>query len=228
MSFIGNAIGKIVGGITGANQQADAIKEGAATQAASAQAGIDQQKQMLEAFQKVLAPFVTAGTGALGAQQNLLGLNGNDAQQSAISALQASPQFTAMQKAGEDAILANASATGGLRGGNTQGALSQFSPALLAQIIQQQLGNLSGLTSMGENAAAGVGNAGIQTGQNVAGLLQQQGAATAGGQIAAGSTARTGFGDLLKIGSLVAGFSGLGGAGAGAGATPQMVAAGQF
>ena len=228
MSFIGNAIGKVVGGITGANQQADAIKEGAATQAASAQAGIDQQKQMLEAFQKVLSPFVTAGTGALGAQQNLLGLNGNDAQQTAINGIATSPQFQALQQQGEDAILANASATGGLRGGNVQGALSQFSPALLTQLIEQQIGRLGGLSSMGENAAAGVGNAGLQTGQSVAGLLQQQGAATAGGQIAAGSTARTAFGDLLKIGSAIAGFSGLGGAGAGTGATPQMVAAGQF
>ena len=227
MSFIGNTLGKIVGGITGANQQADAIQSASNTQAASAQAGIDQQKQMLEAFQKVLSPFVTAGTGALGAQQNLLGLNGNDAQQSAISAIQASPQFTSMQKAGQDAILANASATGGLRGGNVQGALSQFSPQLLAQLIQQQLGNLSGLTSMGENAAAGVGNAGLQTGQGIAGLLQQQGAATAGGQVAQGGTVRQSFGDLLKIGSAIAGFGGFGGGGS-AGATPQMIGAGQF
>ena len=234
MSFIGNTLGKIVGGITGANQQADAIKDASATQAASAQAGIDQQKQMLEAFQKVLSPFVTAGTGALGAQQNLLGLNGNDAQQSAISAIQASPQFTAMQKAGEDAILANASATGGLRGGNVQGALSQFSPALLSQIIQQQLGNLSGLTSMGENAAAGVGSANLNTGANIANLLQQQGAATAGGQIGAGSATANAFNKLLQIGSLGYGLSKLGtptntaAVNLNMGATPEMIAAGQF
>jgi hypothetical protein len=182
---------------------------------------------MLEAFQKVLSPFVNAGTGALGAQQNLLGLNGAPAQQTAIDGIAASPQFTALQKQGEDAILANASATGGLRGGNVQGALSQFSPALLAQLIQQQLGNLDGISTMGANAAAGVGNAGLQTGRGIAGLLEQQGAATAGGQIAAGSTARKAFGDLLKVGSTIAGFSGFG-AGAGAGATPQMVADGQF
>jgi hypothetical protein len=205
VSFIGNAIGKVVGGITGANQQADAIRDGAATQAASAQAGINTQKEMLDAFQKVLAPFVTAGTGALTAQQNLLGVNGNDAQQSAISAIQGSPQYAALQKTGEDAILANASATGGLRGGNVQGALAQFSPQLLAQLIEQQLGRLSGLSSMGENAAAGVGTAGLQTGQNIAGLLQQQGAATAGGQIAQGSTVRQSFSDLLNMAGTLTG-----------------------
>jgi hypothetical protein len=198
-------IGKAVGYLTGAHDQADAIQSAANTQAASAQAGIDQQKQMFDALQKVLAPYVTAGTSSLGAQQNLLGLNGNDAQQSAISAIQSSPQFAALQKQGQDAILANASATGGLRGGNVQGALAQFSPALLSQLIQQQLGNLGGLTSMGENAAAGVGNAGLQTGQSVANLLQQQGAATAGGQIAQGSVARQGFGDLLNIAGTIMG-----------------------
>lgn len=227
MSFIGNTLGKIVGGITGANQQADAVKSAAATQAGAAQSGVDQQNQMLAAFQKVLSPYVNAGTGALGAQQNLLGLNGGDAQQTAINGISTSPQFQVLQQQGNDAILANASATGGLRGGNVEGALSQFSPQLLAQLIQQQLGNLGGITSAGENAAAGVGNASLQTGQNVANLLQQQGAATAGGQIAQGGAARTAFGDLLKIGSTLAGFGGLGGGG-GAGATPQMISAGQF
>ncbi|WP_449405980.1 hypothetical protein [Massilia phosphatilytica] len=37
------------------------------------------------------------------------------------------PRFQALQQQGNDAILANASATGGLRGGNVQGALGQFS-----------------------------------------------------------------------------------------------------
>ncbi len=181
---------------------------------------------MLDAFQKVLAPFVTAGTGALGAQQNLLGLNGNDAQQAAINGIQASPQFAALQQQGNNAILANASATGGLRGGNVQGALAQFSPALLSQLIQQQYSNLGGLTSLGQNSAAGVGNAGMQTGSNISNLLQQQGAATAGGQIAAGSIPSQTFGSLLKLGALGYGLSGA--MAPAAGATPQMVAAGQF
>lgn len=201
MSFIGKAVGYL----TGSHDQAEAIQSGAQTQAASADKGIAFQQQALDQFTKTLAPYVNGGYGALGAQQNLLGLNGNAAQQSAINSIQTSPQFQAMQQQGQDAILANASATGGLRGGNVQGALAQFSPALLAQLIQQQYSNLGGLTSIGANAAAGVGNAGMQTGANVSNLLQQQGAALAGGQIAQGSVARQGFGDLLKIGSSIAG-----------------------
>jgi hypothetical protein len=227
VSFIGKAIGKI----TGAQDQADAIRDGAQTQAESADKGIAAQQLALEQFRQALAPYVNAGTGALTGQQDLLGLNGASAQSSAINGIQASPQFAALQKQGNDAILANASATGGLRGGNVQGALAQFSPTLLAQLIDQQYSRLGGLTSLGQSSAAGVGNAGMQTGSAVSSLLQQQGAAIAGGQIAQGSVARQGFGDLLKIGSMAAGMygmGGMGGAGASVGATPQMVSSGQF
>lgn len=210
MSFIGKTIGKI----TGASDQAKAAQQAAATQSASADKGILAQQQALEEFRKTLAPFVNGGVGALGAQQDLLGLNGAAPQQVAIAGIEASPQFAAIAQQGEDAILANASATGGLRGGNVQGALAQFRPQLLAQLIEQQYARLAGLSGMGANAAAGVGSAGMQTGANVANLLQQQGAATAGGQIAMGSIGRQGFSDLLKIGSTAAAAYGLAGLGA--------------
>ena len=209
MSFVGRTIGKVVGGITGANQQADAIRDAAATQAQSAQQGINQYQKMFDAFQKVLAPYVNAGTGALGAQQDLIGLNGAGAQQAAINGIQSSPQFQTLQKQGTDAILANASATGGLRGGNVQGAFAQFSPQLLAQLIDQQYGRLGGITQIGQNSAAGVGNAGMQTGTNISNLLQQQGAATAGGQIAEGKAAGNAFGSLAGLGALFVGAGGV-------------------
>jgi hypothetical protein len=205
MSFIGRAIGNIVGGITGAKQQSEAAQHAADTQANAAQLGIDESRRQFDAFQKALAPYVNAGTPALAGQQDLLGLNGGAAQQTAIGGIQNSPQFQALQQQGEDAILANASATGGLRGGNTQGALAQFRPQLLAQLINEQYAKLGGLTSLGQNAAAGTGNAGMQTGGQVAQLLQQQGAATAGGQLAAGSVPRMAFGDLLNIAGTVIG-----------------------
>jgi len=90
-------------------------------------------------------------------------------------------RLKAQQRQGENAILQNASATGGLRGGNVQAALAQFRPALLSSLIEQQYGRLGGLTAIGQNAAAGVGNAGMSTGTNIATLLGRQGQAEAGG-----------------------------------------------
>ena len=162
-----------------------------------------------------MQPFVQGGTSAFQGQQNLIGLGGADAQQQAIQQLQQGPQFQAMQQAGQNAILQNASATGGLRGGNTQSALGQFDQQLLAQLIQQQYGNLGGLAQVGQASAAGQASAGLQTGSNIGNLLQQQGAAAAGGQLAQGGLARQGFGDLLQIIGTVAGGKGFGGSGGG-------------
>ncbi len=202
MSFIGKAIGQL----TGAGDAADAAQAAANTQAASAQAGIDEQKRQFDALQAMLKPFVEGGTSAFGAQQNLVGLNGSDAQRQALLGIEGSPQFASLMQQGENGILQNASATGGLRGGNVQGALAQFRPQMLQALIDQQYSRLGGLSGLGANAAAGVGSAGMQSGRTVAELLQQQGAATAGGQVAAGGVARQGFGDLLKIGAVIGGF----------------------
>lgn len=197
MSFIG----KLVGGLTGAKDQAKAAVQAGETQAASYQAGIDEEKRQFDFIQNLLQPFVQAGGAGLNGQLDLAGLNGAAPQQGAISALQAGPQFQSMRAQGENSILQNASATGGLRGGNVQSALAQFSPQLLAQLIEQQYGRLGGLTGVGLGAATQTGNFGQNSTNNIANLLGQQGAARAGGQLATGSVARTGFNDFLKIGS---------------------------
>lgn len=200
MSFVSDFIGDL----TGANKQADAANAASKTQAASAQAGIDEYRRQFDALQKLLQPFVSTGTNATTALSNLIGLGGNDAQASAISALQQSPEFTSALQSGQNAILQNASATGGLRGGNTQAALAQFSPQLLAQTINNQYSRLGNLASLGQNAAAGVGNAGLSTGSGISNLLQQKGAALAGGQLAQGNAAaaNTGTGTGLLINGL--------------------------
>ncbi len=107
---------------------------------------------------------------------------GAQGQQQAINQFEQSPMFQALARQGEEAILQNASATGGLRGGNVQGALAQFRPALLNQQIQQQFQNLGGITTLGQRSAAGVGSSGMQTANNVGNILtgnaENQAAAT--------------------------------------------------
>ncbi len=206
--FVAVAGASLVGGAISADAQRSAGNKAADAQSAASEAGIAEQRRQFDAVQKLLSPYANAGTGALSAQQDLAGLNGVDAQQKAISALQSGPQFTAMLKQGENSILQNASATGGLRGGNTQGALAQFSPQLLAQTINDQYGRLGGLTSIGQNAAAMTGNAGMQTGNSIAALLQQQGAAQAGAALSAGK-ATAGFANSISSG--MGTYFGLGG-----------------
>lgn len=188
------------------SKAASAGKAASASQERSAQLGIDEQRRQFDLTQKLLGPYAQAGEGALSAQQALIGLAGPEAQAAAIRQIEMSPQFTSIVQQGENALLQKASATGGLRGGNTQAALAQFRPNVLSGLIQQQYQNLGGLTTLGGNAAAGVGSAGMATGANVANLLQQQGAATAGGQLAAGQSFLP-----SAIASGLGVFSGLGG-----------------
>lgn len=188
--------GTLIGGIYSSRQQAKAANRAADIQSDAAMAGIEQQNRQFEAIQALLKPYVSVGTDALGGQKDLIGLNGAAPQQSAIDALRASPQFTSLLQQGENSILQNASATGGLRGGNTQAALAQYSPALLASTINDQYTRLGGLASLGQNAAAMTGNAGQANANNVTSLLQQQGAALAGGALAQGK-AQAGYANAL-------------------------------
>ena len=206
MSFVGKAIGSVVGGITGAKQAGKAAEAAAATQAAAAQAGIDEQKRQFDQLVKLMSPYVTAGTGAMAEQQALIGLKGQEAEQAAITKQEQSPIFQALTQQGENAILQNASATGGLRGGNVQVALSQFRPQVLNSLIEQQYNRLGGFTRTGQAAAAGQAEQGMASADSKSNLLANQGAATSGGQIAKGNVVRQSFGDLMNIAKAGASF----------------------
>lgn len=223
---VGSAVVSLGGAYLSGKSQKDAANTAANAQSNAAQLGIDEQRRQFDAIQKLLSPYVTAGTNALGAQQDLIGLGGADKQQAAIAALQNSPEFQALSQQGQNAILQNASATGGLRGGNTQAALGQFQPALLSQLINDQYSRLGGFTSLGQNAAAGVGNAGMHVGDQVTGLLGQQGAAQAGAALANGRANQQMIGGLTNaFGSFMGGggFSSLGGLFGGGGGSGAVV-----
>ena len=202
--------GIAVGGSTliSGMMQADAASSAAGIQGEAAQAGIEEQRRQFDTVQKLLKDYTEVGPEALAAQQTLLGLKGPEAERAAIERISGGETYKALAAQGENALLQQASATGGLRGGNIQAALGQFRPQLLSSLIDQQYGRLGGMTSLGQASAAGVGAAGMQTGANVSNLLGQQGAAQAGAEIAQGKA-------FSAIPSAISGglglFTGLGG-----------------
>ena len=194
--------------------QGNASKQAAKEQTKSAQQGIEEQRRQFDAVQQVFKPYVVAGTeaigglqpyaqagvGALQQQQALLGLLGPEAQQQAIAQLEQGGGFQAQVRQGEEALLQNASATGGLRGGNVQAALAQFRPQMLQQEIEAQYGRLGGMTALGQTtsqniaqlgqaSAAGQATAGLKTGADIADLFGLQGAARAGSRLGQGAAA---------------------------------------
>ena len=160
-----------------------------------------------QGFARPTKPIVAGQKGSLQLQQDLIGLNGNAAQQAAYDQIQNSAGFKSQLQLGQNAMLQNAAATGGLRGGNTQAAMAQFAPALLNQAIASQYQNLGGITSLGQNSAAMQGNAGMNSANRVSDLYQSQGANTAGYQLARGQNTQN------MIGSIAGAFGGMGGGG---------------
>jgi hypothetical protein len=202
-----------------ASAQSQAAGQAADAQSRAAELGIEEQRRQFDLTRELLQPYTQAGAPALAQQQAFLGLSGQPAQQQAIQGIEQSPQFASMMQQGENAMLQNASATGGLRGGNVQGALAQFRPQLLNQLLEQQYSRLGGLTSLGQQSAAGVGTAGMQTGTNIANLLGQQGQAQAGGILGQGRAQAMQANVLPQAIGQFMGMGGFGGFGGGGGVT---------
>jgi hypothetical protein len=195
---IASGIGNIFGDITGTNKQVDASKDAAKLQAEVGLKGIEEQKRQFEAIQALLKPYVGAGTGALSGVTNLSGAGGAEAERAAIQAVQNSPEYLEAIRSGENALLQNASATGGLRGGNIQSALAQFRPQVLSAAINDRYGRLSNLAGLGLGAATQTGVFGNAATNNITNLQQQIGNVRAGGILAEGSRDALNFNNLLQ------------------------------
>ena len=240
-TILGGASGFVIGGPAGAaigagigsglDTSANAA-QAAETQANAANQASQLQYDMFLQQQKTLSPFVQAGQNAIsgfspyiqggqnayGQLTNLAGLNGTNAQNQAINAIESSPTFLAQLQQGENAMRQNAAATGGLRGGNFQNALMQYRPTLLANNIANQMSTLGGLATsgltasqnllqQGQNAAANTGTASMNAANQMATQLGLAGAATAGGQLASGNFLNSGLQGLGLAKSLGLSFT---------------------
>lgn len=211
-SSVIRAVSPIGNLILGASASKKAIgKANAATQLGITNAKGDLNSQ-LAASQARLDPYENAGTDALSGIRQLLGLNGNDAQGGAISGLESSPLFQSLMRNGQETLLNNASATGGLRGGNLQHGLANFSADTLAQVIQQQLSNLGGLSSQGLGATQFGAGLGANNATQLAGLDTGSGQANAGAILNKNAVTNNMFSGIQKlITSAISGGMGGGG-----------------
>lgn len=190
MSFIKKGFDAITG--------KTAAKDASKAQVQASEKGIAEQRRQFDALQALMQPYVDQGTGALQGQNDLLGLNGFGSQQSAIGNIENSPFFKSQYQQAENALLQNASATGGLRGGNTQEALADNRSNMLFNNVQQQLQNLSGVASNGQSAAAGLGGQGLTFGNNIAQGYADIGQAQGGYALAKGQIYTGLYNNALK------------------------------
>jgi hypothetical protein len=193
IATIGSAI---IGGAMSSSAQKSAAKTAANAQTQATDQSMAEQRQQFDAIQAMFRPYVEAGGGALARQLDLTGVSGPEAQQRAIQAIEMGPEFAAMTRQGEEAILQNAAATGGLRGGNVQASLAKFRPEVLSSLINQQYQRLGGLTQLGQASAGMQAASGQAFANNASNLFMQGGDARANAALARGQADANMFGNI--------------------------------
>lgn len=137
-----------------------------------------------------LQPFQTnfnqaqQGTTQLG---NLLGQNGPAGSQQAMQTLQATPGYQFQLQQGDNAVNANAAATGGLGSGKQETDLSQFNQGLAGTTYNQAVQNLQPYLGAAGNAATGIGALNSGLGNQLSNLYQSQGNAGYAGNTSIGN-----------------------------------------
>lgn len=140
-----------------------------------------------------LDPYMQQGSQANNLQAALSGAMGPEAQKQAYAQYQQSPGVAFAQQEAERALLRNASATGGLGGGNTLRDLTQLATGMYMQDYNNQFNQIGTVADRGLSASTtGAGLQGQQAqvqaglGQFAAGIPMNVAGAQAGMQFQAG------------------------------------------
>jgi hypothetical protein len=195
----------LTAGITGRKERKVAA-EAAASQERMAREGIAETRRAEGVFREDLKPYTDAGMNAIGllepyyeaglgsvgglrdiaggtaqgyqGMQAIAGMGGEQAQRAEMDRIAQSPEFLENMRQAESAMLQNASATGGLRGGNTQRALAEMRPAMFNQAVDKQYGRYGEFAGMGGDVSQFLASSGQNIGTNIFGAGQASAAGT--------------------------------------------------
>jgi hypothetical protein len=197
------ATGQIATGLIGSN----AAQSAAQAQLQAAQLATQTQLGIFNQTQANLAPYNTMGQSALSQLASLFGLgpgaSGPNAAtaNAATSALTNYPGYQFGLKQGLGALDASAASQGLLLSGSQLAAAQQYGQGYAMQNAwNPYVSQLNSLAGLGENAAAGVGQIGAQTGANVASTQLAQGTAAANGILNSANAINSGLTGALGTG----------------------------
>jgi hypothetical protein len=193
VSGITNSLGLTNTGVAG-----DAVSNAAGVAAGYQQQALDYLKQTEKLPQSLREGALTGLGGEYGLT---IGKNGKAVMNpgSIVSHAEASPFYQTAVRRGEEAVLRNASATGGLRSGSTSENLAEADQNALYAAYQTQLQGLQGLSKLPSNAnniANQMSGIGQTYAQGIAGQAQANAAAD-----------NQNFEQLLGLGKMASGFS---------------------
>lgn len=129
------------------------------------------QSQYIPAYKeaaKGFVPFTESGTKLNSLYTDALGGNGQGGYDNAINAFHTAPGYDFLVDQGEQGVLRNNAATGGVASGNTLTDLTKFRVGLADQSYQQWLDNLYRGAGQGLQGAQGQAQALTQLGSQIA------------------------------------------------------------
>lgn len=204
LSNLGSSAIKGIGGMV-ASQTASQQQQAAQQQA------ISQMQNTYGQNAVNIGPWITGGNNALSALQSGFGMNGASSapllQPFTAAQYQQSPGYAFQMQQGQDAIMNNASRTGGVDSGNTLKALDQYSQGLANQNYQQAQQNYTANQTQQYNMLAGLSTQGLAGANALNNVQTNLTGNIANAQVGMGNAQAAG-----TVGSYNALSSGLGGA----------------
>ena len=211
--FAALAVGTVASSVIGSSAASDAAntEANASNQASAVEQAMFNQTQANE------KPFLDAGSNALVALQQGIGV-GPGTNNSGTGPLnkpftmadyQTSPGYQFQLQQGENAVLNNKSALGGVNSGNTLKALTSYGQGVANQDYwnaynayvngqNQKFGQLQTVAGSGQNAAANLGALGTQVGASVGNNIVNAGNASAAGTVVSANAINNGLNGLSQ------------------------------
>ena len=179
---------------------ADAAGRASALQSSATDRATAENARQFDIGQANLTPWLSAGKGALSAQQELMGLGGYDSTNS-LTALQNSPGYKFRLQQGLGGIENSASARGGLYSGATMKALNDYGSDYAANEYGNRYNQLANLSGTGQATGAGLAAQGMNYANNQGNLWTNMANAQGAAGIAGANARQSGLQNILGLGA---------------------------
>lgn len=197
MDVVGAVAGPIIGGAISGGAAKDAAKQQAQAQLQAQQMADDTQTKFFNTEQEELQPYLKTGNQALTSLNAAMAPGGSLTKDFSLSDLQTDPGYLFDLQQGNQAIQRSAAASGTLNSGGTLKAISNYTTGLASNEINNaynryvtnqnnQFNRLSGMATLGSNAAATLTGAAQNTANQISGT-QLATTVGAGNALAAGT-----------------------------------------
>lgn len=157
------AVGGAVVGLVGAGMSNRSARRGADGQAQAAAGATEEQRRQFDITRQDMMPWLDAGRGALGQQQQVL--------RGDYSGFESSPDYLYARDSSLQALERGAAARGGFMGGGADADRINLAGGLATQNLGNYWNKLAGMSGTGQQTAANLGQFGANMAQQVGGNM---------------------------------------------------------